>query len=126
MPRLGAIGIVSHDLAESARFYRLLGVDVPEPDGDHLDATLPSGARLMWDKVELIRQLDPEWQEPKHGPAIVLAFECASPQEVDDVHTRIVEAGFRSKKEPYDAFWGQRYATVLDPDGNPVDLFAAL
>jgi hypothetical protein len=25
-----------------------------------------------------------------------------------------------------DAFWGQRYATVLDPDGNPVDLFAPL
>ena len=28
--------------------------------------------------------------------------------------------------EPWDAFWGQRYATVLDPDGNSVDLFAAL
>jgi uncharacterized glyoxalase superfamily protein PhnB len=27
---------------------------------------------------------------------------------------------------PWDAFWGQRYATVLDPDGNSVDLFAAL
>jgi uncharacterized glyoxalase superfamily protein PhnB len=25
-----------------------------------------------------------------------------------------------------DAFWGQRYATVLDPDGNSVDLFASL
>ena len=28
--------------------------------------------------------------------------------------------------EPFDAFWGQRYATVRDPDGNAVDLFAAL
>jgi hypothetical protein len=27
---------------------------------------------------------------------------------------------------PYDAPWGQRYATVLDPDGNIVDLFAPL
>ncbi|MCZ6462364.1 MAG: glyoxalase, partial [Actinobacteria bacterium] len=25
-----------------------------------------------------------------------------------------------------DAFWGQRYATVLDPDGNAIDLFAPL
>ena len=24
------------------------------------------------------------------------------------------------------AFWGQRYATLRDPDGNGVDLFAAL
>jgi uncharacterized glyoxalase superfamily protein PhnB len=28
--------------------------------------------------------------------------------------------------EPWDAFWGQRYATVRDLDGNGVDLFAAL
>lgn len=28
-------------------------------------------------------------------------------------------------KQPFDAPWGQRYATVLDPDGNAVDLFAA-
>jgi catechol 2,3-dioxygenase-like lactoylglutathione lyase family enzyme len=30
------------------------------------------------------------------------------------------------RKEPYDAFWGQRYANVADPDGNAVDLFAPL
>jgi uncharacterized glyoxalase superfamily protein PhnB len=29
-------------------------------------------------------------------------------------------------RSPFDAFWGQRYATVLDPDGNTVDLFAPL
>ena len=65
MPRLDAIGIVSQDLAESARFYRLLGVDVPDPDGDHLEAV--SGVRLMWDSVELIDQLDPGREEPR-GP----------------------------------------------------------
>ncbi|MGB5655838.1 MAG: glyoxalase, partial [Acidimicrobiia bacterium] len=29
-------------------------------------------------------------------------------------------------RAPFDAFWGQRYATVLDPDGNGVDLFAPI
>jgi uncharacterized glyoxalase superfamily protein PhnB len=28
--------------------------------------------------------------------------------------------------EPWDAFWGQRYAVVHDPDGNGVDLFCPL
>jgi uncharacterized glyoxalase superfamily protein PhnB len=28
--------------------------------------------------------------------------------------------------EPWDAFWGQRYATAKDPDGNHVDLFASI
>jgi Glyoxalase/Bleomycin resistance protein/Dioxygenase superfamily. len=126
MAQFAAIGIVSRDLARSAAFYRLLGVDVPDPDGDHLDVTLPSGVRLMWDDVELIRKLDSEWRPAEGGPAVVLAFECVSPGEVDKTHARVVAAGFESKKTPYDAFWGQRYATVLDPDGNAVDLFASL
>ena len=33
-------------------------------------------------------------------------------------------AGYRGHRIPFDAFWGQRYATVLDPDGVGVDLFA--
>jgi uncharacterized glyoxalase superfamily protein PhnB len=126
VPQLAAIGTVSADLARSAAFYRLLGVDVPEPDGDHLDVTLPSGVRLMWDTRKLIVQLDPEWTPPQGGHAIALAFECASPQEVDEVYARVLEAGFESKQAPFDAFWRQRYATVLDPDGNAVDLFAQL
>ena len=126
MAELAAIGIVSRDLARSAAFYRLLGVDVPDPDGEHLETTLPSGVRLMWDDVELIKKLHEGWQAPEGGPAIVLAFDCGSPDGVDEAHAQVVAAGFGSQTEPYDAFWGQRYATVLDPDGNAVDLFAAL
>ena len=59
MPVLAAIGIVTQDMQKSVRFYRLLGVDVPDPTGDHLDVTLPSGVALMWDTLELIKQLDP-------------------------------------------------------------------
>ena len=45
---------------------------------------------------------------------------------VDASYARLIEAGFEGEKEPWDAFWGQRYAQVLDPDGVPVDLYAAL
>lgn len=126
MTALAAIGIVSRDLARSAAFYRLLGVGVPEPDGDHLEATLPNGVRLMFDDVGLIEKLHEGWRAPEGGPAIVLAFDCGSPGGVDETHGKVLAAGFDSKTEPYDAFWGQRYATVLDPDGNAVDLFASL
>ena len=125
MPTLAAIGIVTKDMKESVRFYRLLGVEVPDPVDDHLDATLPSGVRLMWDTLELIKQLDPDWTEPKGHP-IGLAFECSSPGDVDATHARVVTAGFRSRKDPWDAFWGQRYAQVIDPDDNVVDLFAQI
>jgi uncharacterized glyoxalase superfamily protein PhnB len=122
---LAAIGIVTKDMGEATRFYRLLGLDVPDPDGDHLEATLPNGLRLMWDTVELMKKLDPNREEPT-GHRIALAFDCGSPAGVNETHEKVVAAGFRSKDAPYDAFWGQRYATVLDPDDNPVDLFAQL
>ncbi len=128
MASLAAIGIVSGDIAASCRFYRVLGVDVAEPpEGeDHFEAALPNGLRLMFDTEELIRKLHPEWRRPSEGHAMALAFECASSAEVDETYANVVGAGFTGRTEPYDAFWGQRYATVDDPDGNSVDLFAPL
>jgi uncharacterized glyoxalase superfamily protein PhnB len=125
--KLAALGIVAQDIPASVRFYRELGVDVADPEGaeDHHEATLPNGLRLMWDTVEMMRKLDPEWQEPQ-GHAMALAFECDSPDDVNATYARVTQAGFQGKTEPFDAFWGQRYATLLDPDGNAVDLFAAL
>lgn len=125
MPRLAAIGIVSKDLGASIAFYRLLGVQFPDPDGDHVEATLPGGVRLMLDALALMKQLDPDWTEPR-GHRMGLAFECASPADVDALHATVTAACHASKTAPWDAFWGQRYAQVIDPDGNVVDLFARL
>jgi len=45
-----------------------------------------------------------------------------SPQKASE----LVNAGGQAHKEPWNAFWGQRYAQAKDPDGNVVDLFAPL
>ncbi len=58
--------------------------------------------------------------------AVVQIFGLDSPAEVDTMFERLTQAGHPGALEPYDAPWGQRYATVLDPDGNMVDLFALL
>lgn len=125
-PKLDAIGIVTANPTESLRFYRLLGIDTPQnTDDDHLEATLPNGLRLMWDTEDLVKQFMPEWQKPI-GQGIGLAFLCDSPTEVDSTYQAIIEAGFKGSKEPWDAFWGQRYAQIIDPDGYTVDIFAPL
>ena len=36
----------------------------------------------------------------------------------------MVSAGYHGDKDPRDAFWGQRYAKLLNPDSVPVDLYA--
>jgi uncharacterized glyoxalase superfamily protein PhnB len=126
MPELNAIGIAVSDMAASIRFYRLLGLDVPEtPDEDHVDAFLPNGVRFMLDSEDVMRSFREDWTR-RTGNQLSFALECGSPAEVDEVYTRVTGAGFQSEKEPWDAFWGQRYALLLDPDGVEVSLYAAL
>jgi catechol 2,3-dioxygenase-like lactoylglutathione lyase family enzyme len=126
--QLDLIGIVVEDMGRSLAFYRELGLDVPE-DGDgqpHVETTLRGGLRLAWDTRETIQSFNPDWEPASGGPQIGLAFLVDSPAEVDAVFERLVSLGHHGHKEPFDAPWGQRYALVHDPDGNSVDLFAAL
>jgi catechol 2,3-dioxygenase-like lactoylglutathione lyase family enzyme len=126
MAQLNAIGLVVSDMERSIRFYRLLGLEVPETPGEgHVDTFLPNGVRFMLDSEEVVKSFRPDWTRAT-GNQLALAFECSSPAEVDEVYARAVDAGFDGEKEPWDAFWGQRYAQLADPDGLPVDLFAPL
>ena len=127
--KLDAIGIVVADMAKSLAFYRRLGLDFPEgaENEGHVEATLAGGLRLMFDTEAVVRSFAPGWSRPAGGGhQMGLAFLCDSPEGVNDTHDALVEAGYESVKAPWDAFWGQRYAQIADPDGNPVDLFAAL
>ncbi|MCU1679805.1 MAG: hypothetical protein JWQ81_544 [Amycolatopsis sp.] len=127
-PRFDLIGLVVVDMAASLAFYRRLGLEIPAGSDDepHVEAVLPGGLRFAWDRVETIRSFDPEWTVPTGGPAVGLAFACDSAADVDQTYAELMDAGYRGHKEPWDAFWGQRYATIQDPDGNNVDLFAPL
>ena len=127
MARLDLIGLVVQDMAASLKFYRLLGMEIPaEMDSEgHVEITLPGGLRLAWDTLEVVLSFVDSWEEPV-GHRMGIAFLCDSPAEVDALYEEVVAAGYESYKPPWDAFWGQRYAQVKDPDGNIVDLFAAL
>ncbi len=125
--QLNLVGLVVEDMARSLAFYRHLGLDLP-PEADtepHVDTTLDGGLRLAWDTVETIHSFDPDWRPPVGGHRVSLAFEFGSPGEVDAAYERLTSLGYAGHKEPWDAFWGQRYAILHDPDGNAVDLFAA-
>jgi catechol 2,3-dioxygenase-like lactoylglutathione lyase family enzyme len=121
--------IIARDMAASLAFYRRLGLDIP-PEADtepHVAAMLPGGLQLTWDTYDTIRSFDKEWEPPAAGGhRMMLSFRCGSPAAVDAAYAELTELGYRGHLEPWDAFWGMRYASVLDPDGNPVDLLADL
>jgi catechol 2,3-dioxygenase-like lactoylglutathione lyase family enzyme len=125
MAEFDAVGVIASDLAKTVAFYRSLGGELTfEADG-HVEFTYASGFRLMIDSVATIESFS-TFEPAEGGRNVGLAFVCASPAEVDELHATVVAAGHPSRVAPFDAPWGQRYATVLDPDDNPVDLFAAL
>ncbi|WP_041260714.1 VOC family protein [Pseudofrankia inefficax] len=127
MPTFSLTGIVVSDMARGLAFYRRLGLEIPaaadtEP---HVEVTTPNG-RLAFDTDATIRSFDPDWRAGTGSPRVALAFACADPAEVDKVYADLTDAGYTGERPPWDAFWGQRYATVADPDGNHVDLHAPL
>ncbi|KUO03095.1 VOC family protein [Streptomyces caeruleatus] len=127
-PRFDAIGLVVSDMAASVAFYRRLGFAFPDgaEDEPHTEAELPGGLRLLLDTEATVRSFLPQWQPPSGGGRHALAMRCDDPTEVDAVYEDLVDAGYHGELKPWDAFWGQRYASVHDPDGNGVDLFAPL
>jgi uncharacterized glyoxalase superfamily protein PhnB len=128
MPQLDAFGIPVSDMARSIAFYRRLGLDFPEgaENEGHAEAELGGGVRYMLDTEEVMRAFDPEWKRPTDGHLVGGAFRCESPEEVDGVYRELLDAGATPYKEPWDAFWGQRYAQLKDPDGTVIDLYAPL
>jgi catechol 2,3-dioxygenase-like lactoylglutathione lyase family enzyme len=127
-PTFSFIGIVVADMAASLAFYRRVGLDIPaDADGQpHVEAELPGGLRVAWDTEATILSFDESWVPPSGGHRIALAFACATPADVDATYLELVGSGSTGHLAPWDAFWGQRYAVVLDPDGNHVELGAPL
>jgi catechol 2,3-dioxygenase-like lactoylglutathione lyase family enzyme len=119
--------VFAHDLQRSLAFYRLLGLAVPDADEPHVAVELPGGNTLSFDTEETIAGMHPGWAPPPSPqPRLALAFGVGSAREVDALFEKLTAAGHGGTLEPYDAPWGQRYATVTDPDGNWVDLFAPI
>ena len=64
----------------------------------------------------------------RHHPRVSRSdrIRCDSPADVDAVYAELIASGVGGHKEPWDAFWGARFAQVRDPDGNVVAHFAPL
>jgi catechol 2,3-dioxygenase-like lactoylglutathione lyase family enzyme len=126
--KLDAIGIVASDMAKSLAFYRALGLAVPDgADAQpHVEVPLGGGMRLLFDTEDTIRSFHPGWKPAAGGGRIGLAVALPDAAAVDAAYAELTAAGHHGELEPFDAFWGQRYATVHDPDGNGVDLYAPL
>ncbi len=126
---LRTVELVVSDMAATLAFYRRLGLEIPDAaDGEpHVEVELGGGLHLAFDTEDTVRSFDPGWTRPTGGGhRAALAFAGEGPGDVDAAWTELTGAGYEGHLAPWDAFWGMRYAVLRDPDGTPVDLFAAL
>jgi uncharacterized glyoxalase superfamily protein PhnB len=125
--KLDAVGVTTSNMRVTIEFYKLLGFEFDEitADAGHVEPITPEGsARLMIDTVDIVKEIISENPTPGNHSSFAIRYDSSS--EVDNVTEKIKSAGFKVVKVPWDAFWGQRYAVVEDPDGYKVDLYADL
>ena len=120
------VEIATKDMQRALDFYRLFGLNIPDPEGPHIEVELPGGNTLAFDDEQIIAGMHPGWTPPTQQGRVALAFKVSDPSQVDELYEIITAAGHPGALKPFDAPWGQRYATVTDPDGTSVDLFCPL
>ena len=121
------IDIVVADMGRALGFYRTLGLAAPEgQDGEmQVQIVTPGAPTLVLVTEAAVRYNDPDWVTPV-GQRVTFSCHCDDVAEVDATYARMVAAGYVGLRAPWDAFWGQRYAFLQDPDGNRVDLFTPI
>ena len=129
-PHFEQVNVVVSDMDAAAAFYRVLGVEMnasadPWPPGTGARHANPVDHETAGDF-----DLDNEEMARFWGHAglrageTVIGFSLATRDDVDETYQRLMAAGYTGRREPYDAFFGARYAVVEDPDGHPVGLMS--
>lgn len=124
--KLAAVSVSSNDIKKSVKFYKILGFkfEKHKADDKHVETIPKDGIKLMIDKEDLVESILGEKPHPANHSSFAVLYD--SPKEVDNTAKKLKEKGFNIHKEPWDAFWGQRYAIIKDPSGYLIDLYAYL
>jgi len=136
-PKLNQINIVCGDLDASIAFYRRLGVEIPDanvwrtPTGGHhanaVDAPVDRAIHLDLDSTAFAQCWNTGWKgRADLKGRMVVGFDVPTRADVDAVFRDMTGAGYRGLQEPYDSFWGARYAIIEDPDGIAVGLMSPI
>lgn len=127
--RFGQVNLFVTDMAASVEFYRLLELHVPDPfewpsgsGAQHVEMHSHHDCYLALDNHAQARIWNNKFDPDRGRGNVVVGLLVGSRDDVDRLYAKVRDAGHPVGQEPYDAFWGSRYAIVIDPDGNQVGL----
>ncbi|MEP6870408.1 MAG: VOC family protein [Anaerolineaceae bacterium] len=110
------------EMAASLAFYRAIGFYIPDgaEASEFVDLEVAEGVVFAFGTHTLTTGYHAGFVPSAGRGANYLQFVLDSREAVDALYGKLTGAGYLSHLAPIDAFWGARYAEVLDPDGNAV------
>lgn len=127
-PRLTAVTLGVRDFHASLRFYEALGfVRKFRATGDEV-AFIDAGgvvlALFRWDDLAGDAAL-PSEPRPQAFRGTTLAWNCATPEDVDAAYTRALAAGAKPQRAPSKTDYGGYRGYFADPDGHTWEVVVA-
>jgi predicted lactoylglutathione lyase len=118
--QLGMVVLDVRDVGKSIDFYRLLGLDIPDPAPGRPVTLLrmDSGVSIVIGEG-LAANGDPAWSRPEGGYQVFLEFFVGDDAAVDAEWEKLTAAGHHGRKAPSKGP-GPYGALVDDPDGNVI------
>jgi predicted lactoylglutathione lyase len=112
--------LLVEDLARSVDFYRRLGVTFPDDAERRRDVVVDLGGGHQLVLTETFVGNVHDHLPPTGDGRVMLEFFVDDEAAVAGVHAELVEAGHRSRREPFRTNFGAYMGLVDDPDGNTV------
>jgi catechol 2,3-dioxygenase-like lactoylglutathione lyase family enzyme len=117
--RVTLVTIGVRDLARSTTFYEALGFRRKARKAEGVAFFEAGGVILsLWSNQELAKDAGIAQAEPGAFRGVALAWNVASPAEVDAAMARAVAAGATTLRAAQTVFWGGYTAVFADPDGH--------
>jgi predicted lactoylglutathione lyase len=117
--RLTLLTICVSDLAKSTAFYEALGFRRRARKAEGVAFFDAGGVILsLWTASEMAKDAGIAIETTKGFRDVSLAWNVASPAEVDSATARAVAAGARVLRKPGTVFWGGYTSYFADPDGH--------
>jgi predicted lactoylglutathione lyase len=119
-PQLSMVVLEVRDLDASVRFYRALGLEIPDPTGGRpvVVHRMPSGVSLLL-TTRFASVYDANWSRPSGGYQQMLEFYVGEDSAVESTWRQLTDAGYLGRMPPTKTA-GPFAAMVDDPDGNVV------
>jgi uncharacterized protein len=119
-PRISLITLGVADVGASTEFYLKVGLRRSSQSNDSVSFFQLAGGLVLavWGRADLAKDAHVEDRGSTGFGGMALAYNAASPLEVDKLIAAFVAAGARLLKEPDKTFYGGYASYVADPDGH--------